>query len=580
MDRRNGRTLLDDTELLKAAIEGTTNVQGHTEYLVRVQRGPLSEHSWVVRRRYNDFVILHGALQVAQADLPLPPKKMFGNMDREFVSIRQQGLQNYLNVVLSHPTLAASLAVKRFLDPVNYLQNFQEKTLQHVFMMFRSEPTWNVVEAIPEMGWRIRRHYFLAKQQAEPTQEYIMSWCDYGPDLCLGEKEINSVMKFLTNINHPYICSPVMASSDKNGVVIIYKFNAEGSLRDYVYGSKPKMPYLKKFRRSNKTPWTINVGNIRHYGRQILEALIFIHKKGIPFGHLQMGNVLLEDGTCRLVGLENAFFGLPSYYREFATRLRRVKTLQSLDIYSFGHIIYELVFGERLNSATCDHYPLTCPPEIKSVLESILTTEACQGGLPSAEDLLTHPLFSSTNRVHSEKVAFKTSSQVREWMKAVQIKVESRLIQDQKLLRQSQRLIRAQAILTDENGSAKRNSLRLRKVKENSLEAQSSNSEAGTENGSISIPTPPPLPQSSSSTDVGGAVSAKTAADVVPAEATKSAQFKTLLTSPDSSGYSSGMTPSPSDLSSSRSDLLGAIQNFDKTKLNKTMIADHSAPRI
>jgi len=32
-------------------------------------------------------------IQVSGLDLPLPPKKVFGNMDATFISERQQGLQ-------------------------------------------------------------------------------------------------------------------------------------------------------------------------------------------------------------------------------------------------------------------------------------------------------------------------------------------------------------------------------------------------------------------------------------------------------------------------------------------------------
>ena len=63
------------------------------EYVVRVQRGATAENSWLITRRYNDFVTLAGLLRQSNNDLPLPPKRMFGNMDREFIAERQQGLQ-------------------------------------------------------------------------------------------------------------------------------------------------------------------------------------------------------------------------------------------------------------------------------------------------------------------------------------------------------------------------------------------------------------------------------------------------------------------------------------------------------
>lgn len=123
--------------------------------MIRTQRGPLPEKSWRVSRRYNEFVQLNGALGSSGIPLPLPPKRIIGNMEPDFVAQRQLALQvclpidkgsmkidasprshcvigktanqttfvflqNYLNVVLMNPILASSLPMKKFLDPDNY----------------------------------------------------------------------------------------------------------------------------------------------------------------------------------------------------------------------------------------------------------------------------------------------------------------------------------------------------------------------------------------------------------------------------------------------------------------------------
>lgn len=61
--------------------------------IVRVQRGFDTKYSWEIRKRYNEFNELYNQLKLFQYDLPLPPKKTFGNMKREFLSTRQLGLQ-------------------------------------------------------------------------------------------------------------------------------------------------------------------------------------------------------------------------------------------------------------------------------------------------------------------------------------------------------------------------------------------------------------------------------------------------------------------------------------------------------
>ena len=51
-----------------------------------------------------------------------------------------------------------------------------EQALQHVSMVFRSEKQWDVVEPLPDMGWRLRKNYILVKPVAEPKQRQMLSW--------------------------------------------------------------------------------------------------------------------------------------------------------------------------------------------------------------------------------------------------------------------------------------------------------------------------------------------------------------------------------------------------------------------
>ncbi|EEC04107.1 PX domain-containing serine/threonine kinase, putative [Ixodes scapularis] len=172
-----------------------------TCYTLRVQRGLLAEAAWTVQRRYSDFDALHGQLLISGLELPLPPKKLFNKLSREFIAERQQKLQEYLDQVLAVPLLAQCLAVKRFLDPTNYNQNFCEAALQHVSMLFRSEDHWEVVEPLPDMGWRVRKQYFLVRRKDEPKEKpRLLSWVPLGPDFYLNAKDLQSALKLLASI--------------------------------------------------------------------------------------------------------------------------------------------------------------------------------------------------------------------------------------------------------------------------------------------------------------------------------------------------------------------------------------------
>ncbi|GFR64438.1 pX domain containing serine/threonine kinase [Elysia marginata] len=151
-ERKSIRANIDDTTLLTCNIETAQKKDDHMEYIIRVYRGPTKDNTWQVTKRYSDFEKIDAVLRITGIDLPLPPKKVFGNFDRDFIKERQNGLQAYLNAITSIPVLANSLIVKRFLDERNYSSNFLEIALQHVSMIFRSETSWDVVEPLPDIG--------------------------------------------------------------------------------------------------------------------------------------------------------------------------------------------------------------------------------------------------------------------------------------------------------------------------------------------------------------------------------------------------------------------------------------------
>ncbi|XP_070559804.1 PX domain-containing protein kinase-like protein isoform X2 [Ptychodera flava] len=484
------KLMLDDTVPLTAVIEAAQNMETHIDYVIRVQRGPATENCWQINRRYSDFSTLHDNLKISGIPLPLPPKKVFGNMEREFVAERQRALQQYLNTILANLMLANSLFVKQFLDINNYSPNFHEIALQHVSMFFRSEPHWEVVEPLKDAGWRIRKHYFLIKPKEQPKVRQVLAWSDFGPDKFLSDKDLQAILKILPTVQHPFIYPVTFATASENGGFAIRTFHATGTLRDFLCKAKPKASYLKKYGKP-KAYTEFNLMNIKTYGRQILEALKFLHDKGIPYGHLHLSNVMLEGNTCRLLDLENSFIGLPSFYRQYFTQFKKINTTEAIDIYCFGHLLYEMVFGEPLNSSTKDDFPAHLPPPVKAVLESLLTTESCKTGLPTVDDLIADPLFSDVQVVNSEfRPQLKIPSKLKDVVKTAKEKIEKRLQDEQKVISSYRRLSKAQAFhRSDEEKKKRKKSSRKRLsqqqlTEENGLEENGAISPAGSESGS------------------------------------------------------------------------------------------------
>ncbi|XP_030874589.1 PX domain-containing protein kinase-like protein [Leptonychotes weddellii] len=377
------------------------------EYIIRVQRGISVENSWQIVRRYSDFDLLNNSLQIAGLSLPLPPKKLIGNMDREFIAERQKGLQNYLNVITTNHILSNCELVKKFLDPNNYSANYTEIALQQVSMFFRSEPKWEVVEPLKDIGWRIRKKYFLMKIKNQPKERLVLSWADLGPDKYLSDKDFQCLIKLLPSCLHPYIYRVTFATANESSALLIRMFNDKGTLKDLIYKAKPKDPFLKKYCNPKKIQG-LELQQIKTYGRQILEVLKFLHDKGFPYGHLHASNVMLDGDTCRLLDLENSLLGLPSFYRSYFSQFRKINTLESMDVHSFGHLLYEMTYGRPPDSVPVDSFPPAPSMAVVAVLESTLSCEACKNGMPTVSRLLQMPLFSDVLLTTSEKPQFKT----------------------------------------------------------------------------------------------------------------------------------------------------------------------------
>uniref|UniRef100_A0A3B3TUK2 PX domain containing serine/threonine kinase n=1 Tax=Poecilia latipinna TaxID=48699 RepID=A0A3B3TUK2_9TELE len=383
-----GRVLLDDTLPLTALIEASQNLQSHT---------------------------------VCGISLPLPPKKLIGNMDREFIAERQRGLQAYLDSITQHPLICTSLFVKKFLDPNNYSANYTEIALQQVSMFFRSDPKWEVQEPLKDMGWRIRKKYFLVKNKEQPKERFLLSWVSRTPD----------------SSGTAYLSPLLFSSTSESSALLIRPFSERGSLRDQICKVKPRESHLKKYCNPKKSQG-LELEQIKLFGRQILESLKLLHDSGLFFGHLHASNVMVDDGVCRLVDVENGMLGVPSVLRPAFTQLRKINTAESIDVFCFGHLLYEMTYGRPPDSVPVDQFPSAPHAAVVSVLQSILSTDACKSGMPTVPALIQTPNLTGS-------VLRQVPSRLKEALKSAKGSLEKRLHEEQRMLHQHRRLTRAQS---------------------------------------------------------------------------------------------------------------------------------------
>ncbi|XP_012341748.1 PX domain-containing protein kinase-like protein isoform X2 [Apis florea] len=568
--RYTNKVLLDDTEKLTSVIENARTIDGHTEYVIKTQRGPFPEKFWRVSRRYNDFVQLNSALSISGIDLALPPKKIIGNMEPDFIAQRQIALQNYLNNILMNPILASSLPMKKFLDPDNYTAPLHEIALQQVSLALRSDANFEVCKAIPDMGWRLRKHYYTVKNRQNSKQELLLAWVEFGPDKHLQDKDMQGVFKSLGTLKHNYIEPIVYQHVTENGALMIRNFYPTGTLRDILCVTKPKQPFIKKYGNPKQTK-SLTVPEIAMYGYQILEALGFLHEKGLPYGHLHTGNILLTQKCAKLLDVENGLLGLPAFYRPYVVQRRKLHATTQVDIYSFGHVLYEMAFGRPLLEATCSELPY-CDLTLKSLLEVILSPEALKQDLPTISHLLEHPFFESAKHTtfavgSIERPHFKLSSHLKEALQEAVNKAEQRLKEEQKVARHQKRLVKVQEMMSSEEEMKKRKQ-KLKKEQKLAQEQRSANqlSANGIKHVNGKSPERSDSPTSTSTATSVGTLTPPSLhvrqGDGVPAKSTVPAPPSQMPATVD-------VTNNVSKLTNERAALLGSICNFNKTSLRK-----------
>lgn len=85
--------------------------------------------------------------------------------------------------------------------------------------------------------------------------------------------------------------------------------------------------------------------------------------RNLILGHLHTGNVIVENDRIRLLDIENGVLGVPSFYRPYFMQHRKISSLEAIDVYCFGHTLYEMTFGAPLHESIVENFP-DCAPSI------------------------------------------------------------------------------------------------------------------------------------------------------------------------------------------------------------------------
>ena len=218
----------------------------------------------------------------------------------------------------------------------------------------RSNPQYDSVDRMENIGSRLGRHWFRVKDSLT-KQENVLTITQVNSNILLPfSLSTRRTLKDLFSIlKHPYIfpITDIDFIIDQKLIILVQPLSHRGSLKDFIFQTRFTENYEDKY--FYKSKGLINT-QIRLFGRQILEALLFLESKGFPpHGHLMSSNVIMSDLSCsrccRLAGYENMFIGNTSkLYPIIQKKISKQK--HAIDVVCFGHLFYEMCTGSSLQT--------------------------------------------------------------------------------------------------------------------------------------------------------------------------------------------------------------------------------------
>ncbi|XP_078486934.1 serine/threonine-protein kinase Sgk2 [Ciona intestinalis] len=421
----------DNKALMQAGIEYskdqyTESKKRFTVYKVQVHIG---KDTWFIFRRYTEFDKLHNSLkkQFPHINWRLPSKRIFGNnFDPEFIRQRRDGLNDFINTIVSNldvlqfPDSRAFLALD---NPRNRLSNDSDDGES-------PQPKSGETPETPAPEINLGPS---ANPQARPGDfDYlkVIGKGSFGKVLLAKHRhdgnfyavkvlQKRSIMKrneqkhimaernvLLKNLKHPFL------------VGLHYSFQTSEKLYfvlDYVNGGELFF-HLQRER-------TFHEPRARFYAAEIASAVGYMHSHAIIYRDLKPENILLDSqghivltdfGLCK----ENVqshqttttFCGTPEYLAPEV--LKKQPYTKSVDWWCLGAVLFEMLYGlpPFYSRDTHEMYenilykPLKLRPTVsaagRNILEVLLQKKpqlrlGC--GEADLADIQKHGFFSSIN---------------------------------------------------------------------------------------------------------------------------------------------------------------------------------------
>eukprot|EP00735_Rhodelphis_limneticus_P007646 TRINITY_DN20230_c0_g1::TRINITY_DN20230_c0_g1_i1::g.30313::m.30313 TRINITY_DN20230_c0_g1::TRINITY_DN20230_c0_g1_i1::g.30313 ORF type:complete len:514 (-),score=40.82,sp/P28178/PK2_DICDI/46.39/6e-106,Pkinase/PF00069.20/2.9e-68,Pkinase_Tyr/PF07714.12/1.1e-31,PX/PF00787.19/6.9e-18,APH/PF01636.18/9.8,APH/PF01636.18/0.002,Kinase-like/PF14531.1/1.1e+02,Kinase-like/PF14531.1/0.0017,Pkinase_C/PF00433.19/9.6,Pkinase_C/PF00433.19/0.3 TRINITY_DN20230_c0_g1_i1:290-1831(-) len=382
----------------------------YTVYLIRIERerGHGLEHgSWTVYRRYNDFHELYQRLLDEGYELPeLPPKRILGNFDPEFLEHRRDQLDTWLSSVMSiifalETTPQDSLLLREFFVkdanvPPEGICTAPKKPSDKI-----SEADFDCLRVLGQGAFG----KVVLVRKRETDQLYAMKVLKKDFVLQKGQAERTRYEReVLAHAKHPFI------------VHLHYAFQTDEKLffvMDYCPGGELFF-HLKRY-------GSFDEHIARFFAAELVLALEYLHRLGIVYRDLKPENVLLDaDGHVNLVDFGLSKGGIVKSYEGASSICGSPEYLapevllgrghgKAVDWWSLGSLLYELLTGlpaffdsdrktmfEKILFEELT-FPPHISPEAQSLISALLTREPEHrlGSHKDGAEVRAHAFFAS-----------------------------------------------------------------------------------------------------------------------------------------------------------------------------------------
>ena len=380
--------------------------------------------SWFIFRRYNEFHSLHEKIKklFPDANLRLPGKRIFGNLDPEFIQQRRDGLDEFIQKLVSHPKISRLPEVRSFLsldNPRNAQEPVDTETFEDSVTMNGKDN--NPVNLGPSEKASVKPSDFeflkvigkgsfgkvlLARHKNE-SKMYAIKVLQ--KQAIMKRNEVKHIMSernvLLKNIIHPFL------------VGLHYSFQTQDKLYfvlDYVNGGE----LFFHLQRERYFPEQ----RAKFYAAEMASAIGYLHSLNIIYRDLKPENILLDSkghitltdfGLCKEgiegMGTTSTFCGTPEYLAPEV--LKKQPYDKTVDWWCLGAVLYEMMYGlpPFYSRDTAEMYdnilykPLRLRTNVsasaRSILEGLLQKEKEQrlGAKKDFHEIKSHAFFSDMN---------------------------------------------------------------------------------------------------------------------------------------------------------------------------------------